>query len=95
METFSVWNLGTRKYDYYVTGAYKGTHVTQPENHALLGSKLGLTPDEHAASLPARATTKGSGDVAIGQVASFGEKGGLRQLAIYAVFAYIAWRILQ
>ncbi len=95
METFSVWNYGTRKYDYYAAGQYKGTHVTQPENHAMLGSRLGQTPDEFAASVPVGASKVGSGDVAKGQVASFGEKGSVRQWLLYGVFAYIAWRMFR
>ncbi len=92
---YSVWNLGKRLYDYYSVGAHLGTHITQPSSHSLVGSSLGLTPDEFAARVPSNAVKVGSGPVAQGQVASFGESGVARTWIIYGVLAYVAWRMFR
>jgi len=90
---FSVWNYGTRQYDYYRAGQYLGTHVTQPAVHSLTGSQIGMTVDEIACSLPQGAQKVGSGEVAKGRIASTG--AGLGNLLVYGVIAYILWRLFR
>jgi hypothetical protein len=95
VETFSVWNYGTRQYDYYQGGEHKGTHITQPNSHLLATSRIGLTPDEFAQRVPEHARKVGSGAEARGQVASFGERGRMGKLLLVGVLAFLAWRYLR
>ncbi len=93
---YSIWNFGTRKYDYYQsTGDFPGTHVTQATNHVLQGSQIGLTPEQFAARLPAGATRVGVGDVAKGQIASMGGNGYLPSWVLYGAIVYLAWRMFR
>jgi hypothetical protein len=91
---FSVWNYGTRKYDYYQAGEHEGTHITKPTVHSFAGSKIGMTVDQFAARVPAGASRAGSGDVAKGQVASFGA-AGIPSWLLYGVALYLAWRYFR
>lgn len=95
MRLFSVWSYATRKYDYYQAGDHQGTHITQPTVHSFAGSQLGMTVDEFAAHVPQGATKVGSGDIAKGQVASFGEMGRIRTWLIYGALAFLAWRYFR
>lgn len=97
--TFSVWNYGTRQYDYFQAGEHDGTHITAGAPAPMLGtaSVLGLTPEQFVWPLPKFAVRSGSGTVAVGQVASTQEsrKPSIRSWIIYGAIAYAVWRALS
>lgn len=96
MATFSVWNFHTRQYDHYEAGQYQGTHVTTPTTGGLLGSELGMTPEQFAVALPVEARKVGSSMIAQGRIASTGlGLGSIPNWLLYGVLAYVAWRVFR
>ena len=93
---FSVWNNGTRAYDYYESSGTPPIHAGAPPRAS--SSALGATPDEAAWPLPADAVKTGSGELPQGRIAS--RDAGkftidLPQSVIYAAIGYVLWRILR
>jgi hypothetical protein len=93
---FSVWNNGTRSYDYYEAPGTPGIHTGAPPRAA--SSSLGATPDEAAWPLPANAAKVGSGEMPQGRIAS--SLGGTFQINIgqsiaYGVIGYLLWRMIK
>jgi len=69
---YSVWNYGTRQYDYYKAGVAGPIHAgTAPK--AIVSSPLGATPEQAAWPVPVGAVKVGSGTQARGRIASFGD----------------------
>jgi len=93
---YSVWNNGTRAYDYYETSEVANIHADAPPR--VSGSALGATPDQAAWPLPSGARRIGAGETPEGRIASIGEfggVGGITDLIIYGAIAYGAWRLLR
>lgn len=94
---YSVYNYATRLYDYYQAGQPTGTHAPNPPT-SLVASPLGDTPDAAAWRLPPGAKKIGSGELARGRVASFGDSSSLLSssklplIAAAAIAAYILTR---
>jgi hypothetical protein len=68
---YSVWNVGKSTFDYYEDARVNPSQNTPKPGH-LVNRALGSTVDQAAWPLPADARPIGSGDVAIGRVASRG-----------------------
>lgn len=68
---FSVWNQGTRRYDYYESPQPEASANVEKPRH-LRTRKLGSTVTQAAWPLPANARMVGSGDQAHGRIASRG-----------------------
>lgn len=64
---FSVWNAGTRQFDYFENAEPETTNSAKPTH--LTSRTLGSTVEQSAWPLPANATPVGSGPHAIGRVA--------------------------
>lgn len=104
MITYSVWNYGTQRYDYYVAPGDHPTHAGAPPHRerTRLGSspELVATPEQAAWPLPAGAKKIGSGDFAKGRIASTsagGVLGGVElsdpvAVGAMAVLAYVIWK---
>jgi hypothetical protein len=92
---YSVWNNGTRSYDYYATSGVPEIHAGAPPR--VRTGALGATPDQAAWPLPAGARRVGSGDVPQGRIASLGGDSavGIPSVIIYAAIGYFAWRALR
>lgn len=94
---FSVWNPGTRAYDYYdAPGNSRSVHAGAPPRSP--SSSLGATTDEAAWPLPADAVKSGSGEQPEGRIAS--RNAGkftidVPSMIIYGVLGYAIWRILK
>jgi len=73
MRTYSVWNYGTRAYDYYTAPGASETHAGAPKIRG--SSALGAAPDQAAWPLPAGARHIGSGPLPKGRVAT--KDGGI------------------
>lgn len=67
MQTYSVWNYGTRAYDYYQAPGGGGTHAGSPPVRS--SSSLGASPEQAAWPLPVSATKIGSGRLPKGKIA--------------------------
>lgn len=91
---FSVYNYGTKSYDYYDDGQPSSTHAGPPPI-ATLGDAVGESPEGAAWRVPLGAKKVGSGELPQGRVASLGgfvsDSGALR-LGVIALAAYFAWR---
>lgn len=92
---FSVFNHGSRSYDYYDDGKPGATHAGAPPLLTLGG--IGETPEGAAWRVPMGAKKIGSGDMPKGRVASLGGDpgSGLPRLGIMAGLAYLAWRAFR
>lgn len=66
---YSVYNYGTRSYDYYQGGEVGGTHAPIPPKGRGGISGMGMTADAAAWPLPAGAHKIGSGAEARGRIA--------------------------
>jgi len=95
---YSVWNNGTRSYDYYVAPGTPDIHAGAPPR--VHGSALGATPEQAAWRLPARSRKVGTGELPQGRIASLGDaQGGIfdidvKQSVIYAAIGYFIWKAL-
>lgn len=94
---YSIFNNGTRTYDYYDDGRPStATHQSPPGR--LGPTSLGATPEEAAYRLPSGATKVGSGSLARGRIASLGGFTDMFSwppspgMLIAAGVAYLAWR---
>lgn len=65
---YSVWNVGTRQFDYYDT-AEAVTQSNTPKPDHLVSRTLGSTVEQACWRLPAAAVPAGSGPHAMGRVA--------------------------
>jgi len=68
---YSVWNARSRRFDYYRTAEVGGVHAPTPR-HIPGGGALGATPEEAAWPLPPGAMKVGSGELAVGRIATLG-----------------------
>lgn len=96
---YSVWNPGTRLYDYYATGEVnRDVHAPTPR-HIRQSSQLGATVESAAWRLPAGARPAGRGALPRGRIAVSG--GGALgffdiidlPLPVLLVGGYVAWRM--
>jgi hypothetical protein len=95
---YSVWDAGSRSYDYFQTAA--ATPTAPPEPTHLRSKALGLAPEDAAWPLPADAQWIGRGAQAKGKVASRRSGGALGDFASgnalpmvgLALAAYLLWR---
>lgn len=93
---YSVWNNGTRKYDYFTAPGTPEIHAGAPPR--VRGSDLGATPEQAAWPLPLGARRVGSGELPRGRIASLGDSGGglfdidLKKSVIYGIAGYLLWR---
>ena len=101
---YSVYNAGTRKYDYYEDGRAETTHAGAPTVLATGKARgLGLAPEAATWKLPWGARRTGSGDLPKGRIAStssaLGELVEFGPVPLGTVLAagavYLAWRILK
>ena len=95
---WSVWNNGTRSYDYYEAPGTRGIHAGAPPRAST--SALGATPDEAAWPLPHGARKVGNGEVPRGRIASLGGYDAsssleLPKLAAIAVIGYLVWKAMR
>jgi hypothetical protein len=90
---YSVYNYGTKSYDYYDDGKPSPTHAGPPPV-APMGD-IGETPEAAAWRVPIGARKVGSGELPQGRIASMGGLpigGDAVKLGLLAVAAYFAWR---
>ena len=97
---YSIWNYGSRQYDYYESGGSPSTTHAATPGRPLFGNKLGVTPEQAAVKLPLGARKVGSGTAARGSVASRASMAGfepssITSLLIASGLAYAAWRYLR
>ncbi len=92
---YSVWNNASRRYDYYQAQGDARIHAGAPPRAAT--TELGATPEEAAWPLPSSAVKVGSGEVPEGRIASTvgGGSFDLKQLLVYGVIGYVAWRMIK
>lgn len=101
---YSVWNTGTKRYDYYQSPqAPASTHVGAPPP-AFFPNALGATVEQAAWALPVGCTKIGAGELARGRVCKptgggllgLGDLDGLTSspiaLGALALGAYLWWR---
>lgn len=80
---YSVWNYGTRAYDYFESPDAPATHAGTPPvaRRGLLplrnGEALGATPDQAAWPLPKGARKVGAGVIPQGKIATLGDVSDL------------------
>lgn len=95
---YSVWNNGTREYDYFSAPGVADIHAGAPPR--VHGSALGATPEQAAWPLPAGARRTGSGEMPQGRIASLGGSDGVFGIDIpssifYAAIGYFLWRTFK
>jgi hypothetical protein len=94
---YSVWNNGTRRYDYYSTTERGSIHADSPDAGGT--NQLGATPEQAAWPLPADARPAGSGEMPKGRIASKGASRGFRinfaESFKYGIVGYLLWRIIR
>jgi hypothetical protein len=92
---YSVWNNGTRRYDYYTAQGNAGIHAGAPPRASTF--ELGATPEQAAWPLPADATKVGSGELPQGRIASTEAKSavGFNTMFLYAAAGYFLWRMIK
>ena len=95
MKKFSVWNNGTRRYDYYTAQGDAGIHAGAPPRASTF--ELGATPEQAAWPLPADATKTGSGELPQGRIASTEPQAAVsfNALFLYAAAGYLLWRMTK
>jgi hypothetical protein len=100
---YSVWNYDTKAYDYYQGSGPKGAHAGAPPIRRSR-SELGATPEQASWRVPSDARKVGSGDMPQGRIATIGGVSSLgddalfsnpASLAVMAVIAYLAWKVLR
>ncbi len=94
---FSVYNYGSKSYDYYDDGKPSSTHAGAPPYTQLAGT-IGKTPEGAAWRLPVGAKKVGSGELPRGRIASLGgisSGSDVVKYGVLAVAAYFAWRHLR
>lgn len=92
---YSVYNYGTKSYDYYDGPSDGATHAGTPPLISFGG--IGAAPDAAAWKLPIGVVKAGSGELPQGRVASLGgvSSGDGLRLGMIALSAYLAWRYLR
>lgn len=93
MAVYSVYNYGSKSYDYYDDGQPAPTHAGPPPIAPMGG--IGETPESAAWRLPLGARKVGSGDLPRGKIASLGgtdTAGDLGKLAVIAGVGYLIWK---
>jgi len=73
---YSVWNQGKSSYDYYEDASQQVSLNVEKPSH-VVNRTLGSTVDQAAWPLPLAARTVGSGDAAVGRIATRKKLGGL------------------
>lgn len=95
---FSVFNTGTRTYDYYASPTAPDIHAgAPPRAHS---NSLGATPEQASWRLPLGARKVGSGEMPIGRIASLGGDDAsaapsMKTIAVGMVVSYFIWRALR
>lgn len=96
---FSVYQYGSKSYDYYDDGQPSTTHAGAPPLGSTSSADIGRTPEASAWRVPIGATKIGSGEMPRGRVASMGGVaeggGGLVKYGALACAVYLAWRYLR
>jgi hypothetical protein len=92
---YSVWNNGTRSYNYFDAPGTPGIHAGAPPR--VHGSELGATPDQAAWPLPPGAVKTGSGELPQGRIASTDSSHGFdfNKVFLYAAVGYFVWRAIK
>lgn len=99
---YSVWNPSALNYDYYqAVGGLKDGFATPPKLTS--GHELGLTPEQATRPLPAGSVKVGSGDRAMGLIAttSGGQLGFLefdsntKKAALLIVCAFFLYKVTK
>lgn len=95
---FSVFNTGTRSYDYYASPGTPDIHAGAPAR--VMANALGATPDQASWRLPLGARKVGSGEMPIGRIASLGGDDtspapSMKTIAVGMVVSYFIWRALR
>lgn len=92
---YSVWNMSTRKYDYYEGGGPStAIHAGAPPR-PVFHNALGATPEQAAWPLPVDAKKVGTGDAAQGRIASMGSFGGISGILPVAIAGAVAWLLFR
>ncbi len=93
--TYSVYNHGTKRYDYWRAPGDGATHAGAPRIRS--SSDIGATPEGASWSLPAGAVKVGTGELPQGRIASLGtfESGDGVKVGLLALAAYLAWKVLR
>lgn len=93
--TYSIWNHGTKTYDYYRGPGDGATHAGAPPIRS--NSEIGAVPELAAWQLPPGAVKIGSGELPQGRIASMGsfDAGDGLRLGMLAFAAYLAWKVLR
>lgn len=94
---YSVYDYTRRQYDYYEAAGPGGTHAGSPPLQKSMGS-IGEPPDRASWKLPVGARRVGSGELPQGRIASLSGvelTSDPMRLGLYAVAAYVAWRVLR
>lgn len=96
---YSVWNHGTRRYDYYEAPGDTGTHAGAPPR--VRTNDLGAAPEQAAWPLPVASVKVGSGANPQGRIASLGAsdaglfKINLPRSVMYAALGYLIWKVTR
>lgn len=92
---YSVYNYGTRQYDYYMGGRQAGAHAPTPRKRLRAGLG-GATPEQAAWKLPAGARHVGAGEQARGLIAVSGIIGdattGFEFVGV-GLLAFVLWKV--
>ncbi len=99
---YSVWNQGAGVFDYFESPDQQASLNVEPPGH-LVSRTLGSTIDQAAWPLPGNVRQIGSGDAAVGRVATrkigaLGDdaagSGSLVKIGLLAGAAVLAWKYL-
>lgn len=92
---YSVYNVGSRSYDYYEAPSAPATHAPAPALVSMGG--IGIAPEAAAWRVPPGARKVGAGELPKGRVASLGgfQSGDGVRLGMLALSAFLAWRYLR
>ena len=92
---YSVWDSGTRRYDYYQAAGDTGIHAGAPPRASTF--ELGATPEQAAWPLPDDAIKTGSGELPQGRIASTKPQaaGSFNELFLYVAAGYLLWRMTK
>lgn len=97
---YSVYNVATKRYDYYEGSGPKQTHAGAPPISN--AHSLGATVESAAWRMPMDARKVGTGDLPRGRIARGGARslgdfasGDAMKIGAVALVAYLAWRHLR
>jgi hypothetical protein len=96
--TYSVWNQGANRYDYYEAGGARREYNEETPKH-LRHARLGASPEQAAWPLPAGARRVGSGSIARGRIASRAlgafDDTSLTKIVLLGLAAFLAWKYVK